>query len=98
MNKRLIRRWLTRLSLAGVLAVGTGYLPYKAYGPGGVAKTLRLEKDLKGLQEGNLTLREENQQLLMRIKSLKEDRAAIEQVARDELGLVRSEDVVFQFE
>jgi cell division protein FtsB len=32
------------------------------------------------------------------VHSLKEDPRAIERVARDELGLVRPEDIVFQFE
>ena len=93
-----ISRWLFRLLLAAFLAVGVGYLPYRAYGPGGVARTLRLQHDLEGLEEGNHRLQEENLRLRMRIRSLREDRQAIEQVARDELGLVRPEDVVFQFE
>ncbi len=93
-----LSRWLFRLLLAGFLAVGVGYLPYRAYGPGGVGRTLRLERDLEGLEESNRRLQEENHRLRQRVRSLREDRQAIEQVARDELGLVRPEDVVFQFE
>ena len=92
------RRWLFRFLSAAALALGIGYLPYKAYGPSGVAQALRLEKDLKELEESNKKLQEENYVLIQRIQSLKDDRNAIERVARDELGLVRPEDVVFKFE
>jgi len=93
-----LSRWLLRLLLAAALAIGVGYLPYRAYGPGGVGRTLRLQRDLEGLEESNRRLQEENLRLRQRIHSLRDDRRAIEQVARDELGLVRPEDVVFQFE
>ena len=36
--------------------------------------------------------------LRQRIDSLKNDRRAIERVARDELGLVRQKDIIFLFE
>ncbi len=98
MKGYFFRRWLFRFLSAAALAVGIGYLPYKAYGPGGVARALRLEKDLKELEESNKKLQEQNHVLLQRIQSLKDDRSAIEQVAREELGLVRPEDVVFKFE
>jgi cell division protein FtsB len=93
-----VLRWTLRLATAAVLALGVGYLPYRAYGPGGVGRTLRLERDLRELEEGNRRLQEENARLRQRIRSLRDDRDAIERVARDELGLVRPEDVVFQFE
>jgi cell division protein FtsB len=93
-----MRRWLPRLLLALALAVGIGYLPYKAYGPSGVARALRLERDLHSLEEGNRTLREENGRLRQRIRDLKDDREMIERVARDELGQVRPEDLIFHFE
>lgn len=91
-------RWAFRLLLAGALAVGVGYLPYRAYGPEGVPRTLRLRRDLEGLEARNRILQEENRRLRQRVRSLREDRQAVERVARDELGLVRSEDLVFQFE
>jgi cell division protein FtsB len=92
------RRWGIRFLVAAIVALGVGYLPYKAYGPQGIARALRLENDLKQLQKSNQAFREENEALLRQIKSLKEDPSAIEQVAREELGLVKAEDIVFQFE
>ncbi len=96
--RRIIQRWSVRLLLALGLAVGIGYLPYRAYGPQGLTRTLRLERDLRDLDERNRQLQEENHRLRGRAHALREDRAAIERVARDELGLVRPEDLVFQFE
>ncbi len=93
-----MRRWVLRLLMAAVLAVGVGYLPYRAYGPDGVSRTLRLQRDLEALETRNRQLAEDNLRLRQRVRSLREDRQAVERVARDELGLVRSEDVVFQFE
>ena len=93
-----MRRWSLRLALAAGLAVGVGYLPYRAYGPDGVARTWRLRRDLEGLEARNRELQEENHRLRQRVHSLREDKQAVERVARDELGLVRPEDVVFQFE
>jgi len=90
-------RWIIRLVLASVLAVGFGYLPYRAYGPQGVSKALRLMHDLELVERRNVDLKRENHVLHRRIRQLKQDRAVIEQVARDELGLVRPDDIVFQF-
>jgi len=91
------RRWVFRLLLAGVLAIGLGYLPYRVYGPSGMARALRLERELDQLVESNGRLERENRRLRQQIHNLKQDTSYIEQVARDELGMVRPGDVVFQF-
>jgi len=97
MRLKGLGRWLLRFVLAGVLAVGIGYLPYRVYGPEGVARALRLERELSQLEEENDKLQLDNQTLRYQINSLKSDRTYIGRVARDELGLVRPGDVVFQF-
>ena len=91
-------RWILRLTLAATLAVGLGYVPFAALGPQGVARALRLEQDLSGLEEKNQVLRQENKELQRQVENLRKDRGAMEKVARDELGLVRPEDIVFLFE
>jgi cell division protein FtsB len=91
-------RWVLRLTLAGVLAIVIGYLPYRVYGPQGVARVQRLEQDLRQLDEANRSLERKNLQLRLQIRSLKHDRHTIERVARDELGMVRPDDIVFQFQ
>jgi cell division protein FtsB len=93
-----MKRWVFRAILASALAVALGYLPYQAYGPEGLARALRLEDDLRSLREGNRRLEKENAELRRQIKGLRDDRHVIERVARDELGMVRPEDIVFQLE
>ncbi len=91
-------RWIFRLTLAAALAVALGYLPFSAFGPDGIAQALRLEQDLSSLEQKNEELRQENRDLQRQVNSLRKDRGAIERVARDELGMVRPEDIVFLFE
>ena len=91
------RRWLFRVLVASVLAVAMGYLPYQIYGPAGMAKAMRLQRDLNVLLESNEQLAEQNRALRQEIRSLKQDMSHVEQVARDELGMVRPGDIVFQF-
>ena len=81
-----------------MLAVGLGYLPYKAYGPGGISHIHKLEHQYNGLQRKNSELLRDNHSLRLRIEGLRDDRRAVERVARDELGLVRPTDVIFMFE
>lgn len=91
-------RWGFRLLLSAVLAAMLGYLPYRAYGPSGIGRVLRLERDLERIDGENRQLEAENRQLADRIGRLKGDAREVERVARDELGLVRPNDLVFLFE
>jgi len=89
--------WVWRFTLAAVLALGLGYLPYRAYGPKGVARALRLEEDLERLDQRNTQLREDNLALRRKIRALKAGDDAVERTAREDLGLVKPEDLVFIF-
>jgi len=91
-------RWILRLALSVSLAVALGYLPYRAYGPSGVGRVLQLRQQLRQITAENERLASDNAALIGRIRALKGDQRAIERVARDELGLVRENDIVFQFE
>lgn len=93
-----MNRWLTRLFLAITIAALLGLLPYRAYGPKGLGHIHRLERELATITERNAHLSAENESFRRTIARLKEDHRAIEKVARDEFGLVRPEDIVFQFE
>lgn len=93
-----IGRWIFRLTLALPLAVLIGYLPYHAYGPQGIGQARVLQRELERLQQSNEKLQRDNGELQHRIERLRGSRRAVERVARDELGLVRPGDLVFQFE
>lgn len=95
---KTMARWSFRLALAGALAVGIGYLPYRAYGPQGFGRVTRLQGEKDALVAETARLSKENKELAEEIRALKKDRRAAERVARDELGLVRPSDLVFVFE
>lgn len=94
----LCRRWTFRIVLAGIMALCLGYLPYRAYGPKGIGRLVRLEQRLDSILHQNIQLVLENENLRKLVRQLKNDRTVLERVARDELGLVRPDDLVFQFE
>lgn len=91
-------RWMIRLGLAAVLAAGLGFLPYRTASPGGIRRVLDLKRELGVIIDDNRALAAENERLLKQIGRLRAGRRAIERVARDDLGLVRSDDLVFIFE
>lgn len=80
------------------LAVALGYLPYKLYLRSGLVQYVSLRSELSALSARNDQLRESISELRHQLERMKEDPAAIERVARDELGMVRSGEVVFKVE
>ena len=91
-------RWVIRVSVALLLAVAFGYLPYRVYGGPGLGKLMELRRELAALETKNQIMRAENERLAREVRALRHDLTAIERVAREELGLVRPGEIVFQFE
>ncbi len=90
--------WLLRLGTALGLAVALGYLPYKLYLRSGLVQYVTLRQELAALTARNEGLQNSIRELRHQLERMKEDPAAIERVARDELGMVRSGEVVFKVE
>jgi cell division protein FtsB len=93
--------WVRRLSIAALLAVALGWVPYHLYGSSGLARYMRLKHERDTLHEANLKMHEQNQRLRAELEALSDDdgnlsRAAVERAARDELGLVKPGEVVYQ--
>jgi len=91
-------RWLVRLGLAAALAVAFGLLPYRVYGGAGLGRLHQLRRELDDLTARNRAVAEENERLRAEVHGLRYDLGAIERVAREELGLVKQDEVVFQIE
>ena len=68
------------------------------FGERGLMNALSLKEELKGIEEYNQNLKEENDRLKDYIYFLKEDERFIEKIAREELGLVRPEELIYLFE
>jgi cell division protein FtsB len=102
MDARMV--WLRRLGIAAGVAVGLGYVPYQLYGSSGLARYLKLKAERDSLHQANLVTRKDNLRLMRELDALTDPQtgqpshAAIERAARDELGLVRPGEIVFQLE
>ncbi|HXU72830.1 MAG TPA: septum formation initiator family protein [Polyangia bacterium] len=93
--------WVRRLGIAALLAVALGWVPYHLYGSSGLARLMHLRAERDALHEANLKMHVENQRLRDELEALSDDdgtlsRTAVERAARDELGLVKPGEVVYQ--
>lgn len=89
--------WLRGLPLA-VLTVSLIAVPVLVLEPQGMPRMRALDKELSAVEAENAELRRDVARLRTEVKDLRENPAAIERIAREQLGLVRKSEVVFQFE
>jgi len=82
------------LTMLGVAVVG---VPVMILSPEGLPRLRALETELAEVQGENQEIRRQLEQLRREVEQLRDDPAAVERIARDELGLVRQTEVVFQF-
>lgn len=66
-----------------------------AFAEGGFRRYAKLQQDVKSLKERNQRLAEENARLRREAEALRTDPAAMERVAREELGFVKPGELVF---
>jgi cell division protein FtsB len=92
--RRATRTWVGRVAAAALVMVALGYIPYHVYARSGLARTLVLRRDLAGLKARNVQLAAENERLAREAEALRSDPAALERVARAELGWVRPGEIV----
>ena len=67
------------------------------WSPNGLLHLRHLHVEHQTLIQSNLALEKENQRLYGEIGRLRNDPAAIEHLARQELGLVKDGELIFQF-
>jgi len=89
-----LRRWVTRLVLAIVVAIAIGYLPGEVlrHDP----RAAKLEAQLAQLGAEAKQLADDNAALVRDVDALKTDVSAIEDTARADLGMVYPDEVVLQ--
>ncbi len=88
------KRYLLILILS--LFVTFGVLTF--FGEKGVLRLLRLQKELEEIKGRNLRIEEENRKLREEVKRLQTDKRYIEEIARKELGLVKEDEIIYQFD
>lgn len=91
----MIRR--KRIFLAGILVALFGFSQIIVFGDNGYVELIRLKADHQKLEQTQARLTQENQQLYRTIDRLKNDPVFIENVARRELGMIRSNELIFTF-
>jgi cell division protein FtsB len=94
--RRDTKTWAGRLAAALAVALVLSYVPYHLYARSGLARTLSLRRDLAVLTVRNRDLATENDRLAREAAALRDDAAAIERVARVELGWVRPGELVLE--
>ena len=67
------------------------------YGDRGLLHLADLESEYQALQQSNADLREQNRRLMLRIDKIKTDPLYIEDEARMKMGLIRPDEVIYQF-
>lgn len=82
------------LTMLGLAVIG---VPVMILAPEGLPRLRALEKELGEVHGENQEIRRALDELRREVQQLRDDPAAVERIARDELGLVRQTEVVFQF-
>jgi cell division protein FtsB len=80
-----------------ILAVALVGAPVLILQPEGLPRMRALEKELAEVNAENAETRRDVSRLRVQVRALRDDPAAVERIARDQLGLVRKSEVVFQF-
>jgi cell division protein FtsB len=81
-----------------VLTIALVSVPVLVLEPQGMPRMRSLETELAGVQSENTELRRDVGRLRTEVKALRENPKAVERIGREQLGLVRKSEVVFQFE
>jgi len=80
-----------------MLSLAIVAVPVLVLQPQGLPRLRALEKELDGVNTENDELKREVNRLRIEVGRLRDDPSAVERIARDELGMVRKSEVVFQF-
>src|SRR5262245_55290337 len=94
--RRETKTWVGRVAAAALVAAALAYIPYHVYARSGLARTIALRRDLAALRARNRALGAENDRLARQAEALRSDPAAIERVARAELGWVKPGEIVVE--
>jgi cell division protein FtsB len=81
----------------GILALALIAVPVLVFEPEGLPRLRALEHERAEVHAENEELKRDIAKLRVEVKELRDDPAAVERIAREQLGLVRKSEVVFQF-
>ncbi len=81
----------------GILLLALVGAPVLIFSPEGLPRLRGLERELQSVDDENKNLEREIDELHGRVDRLRDDPRAVEAIARDDMGMVRQSEVVFQF-
>ena len=82
---------------ASLLLAAAVMVPLKVFDHRGLARVDRLRQELLTLEEENRAIQRENDAFRQQIHAFHSDPGYIEKVARDELGMVGPDEIIYQF-
>jgi cell division protein FtsB len=82
----------------GLLLFAIVFVPLRILEAEGLPRYRALRAELQQTRESNARLRREVIDLRRQVVRLHDDPEAIERIARDEIGMLRSDELVFQFQ
>jgi cell division protein FtsB len=91
-----IALWQRALPI-GILAITLVGVPVLVVQPEGLPRMRALQRELADVNDENAELRRDVGRLRGDVRQLRDDPRAVERIARDQLGLVRKSEIVFQF-
>jgi len=83
--------------LAVIALIILVFAAWHAFSPYGAWRAYRISRDLAAVRAENSRLKTENKQLRTEIDRLKRDPAYLEEVARREYGLIKRNEMLFDF-
>jgi len=95
----VLKDWLTpeRAFPAVLLILSAVSVPILVFSPTGLSRLHHLEAERDRVDREVAQITRQIEQLRAEVSQAKSDPAAVERLARDELGLVRQTEIVFQF-
>ncbi len=94
---RKVSRFAERALPIGILTVAAVSVPILMLRPEGVTRMHALQRELDDVHSQNAELARDVGALRAEVQGLRDDPKAVEKIAREELGLVRKSEIVFQF-
>lgn len=92
-----LSRTLAWLLPFGLLVVAIVAVPLRILDEQGLPRYEALRRELREVEAANARLEREVRDLAREVHALRNDPRAIERIARDELGMIRDDEFVFQF-
>ena len=92
-----VESFLERFLPLGLLIVSLVSVPLMMLRSDGAPRLSTLKQELGVVQNENADLKREIAQLRSEVRGLRDNPTAIERIARDQLGMIRKSEVVFQF-